>query len=84
MNRDDKEAATLYKGVVNHEEQYSIWPADRENPLGWRDPGKRGTKMECLAYIKKDWVDMRPLSLRKKMGEAAANLAARPSGGEQN
>jgi MbtH protein len=84
MNRDDKEAATLYKVVVNHEEQYSIWPADRENPLGWRDAGKRGTKVECLTFITKVWVDMRPLSLRKKMAEAAANLGARPSGGEQN
>ena len=24
-----------YKVVVNHEEQYSIWPAARENALGW-------------------------------------------------
>jgi MbtH protein len=41
--------------VVNHEEQYSIWPADRENPLGWNDAGKSGTKEECLAYIEKVW-----------------------------
>jgi MbtH protein len=46
---------------VNHEEQYSIWPADRENPLGWRDAGKSGSKTECLAYIKEVWTDMRPL-----------------------
>jgi MbtH protein len=67
MNRDDKEDNTIYKVVVNHEEQYSIWPADRENPLGWRDVGKSGTKTECLAYIKEVWTDMMPLSLRKKM-----------------
>ena len=67
MNRDDKEDNTLYKVVVNHEEQYSIWPADRENPLGWKDAGKRGSQTECLAYIKEVWTDMRPLSLRKKM-----------------
>jgi MbtH protein len=52
MNRDDKEDNTIYKVVVNHEEQYSIWPADRENPLGWKDAGKRGAETECLAYIK--------------------------------
>jgi MbtH protein len=63
----------IYKVVVNHEEQYSIWPADRENPLGWRDAGKTGTKAECLAYIKEVWTDMRPLSLRKKMEEANQN-----------
>jgi MbtH protein len=67
MNRDDKEDNTIYKVVVNHEEQYSIWPADRENPLGWRDVSKRGAKTECLAYIKEVWTDMRPLSLRKKL-----------------
>ena len=33
----------IYKVVVNHEEQYSIWPADRENALGWNDAGKSGT-----------------------------------------
>lgn len=84
MNLDDKEDTTLYEVVVNHEEQYSIWPAHRENPLGWRNAGKRGTKAECLAYVGEVWTDMRPLSLRKKMEEAAANLGVRPSGGEQN
>lgn len=70
MYREEQEDKTLYKVVVNHEEQYSIWPADRENPLGWRDAGKTGLKEECLAYIKEVWTDMRPLSLRKKMEEA--------------
>jgi len=55
------------KVVINHEEQYSIWPVDRENPAGWRDAGKTGTKAECLEYIQKEWTDMRPLSLRKQM-----------------
>ncbi len=71
MNREEQEDQTTYKVVVNHEEQYSIWPADRENPLGWRDAGKNGLKEECLAYIKEVWTDMRPLSLRQKMEEAA-------------
>lgn len=66
----DREDTTIYKVVVNHEEQYSIWPADRENALGWNDAGKQGTKAECLAYIEEVWTDMRPLSLRKKMEEA--------------
>lgn len=56
-----------YKVVLNHEEQYSIWPADRENAPGWRDAGKQGSKEECLEYIKQVWTDMRPLSLRKQM-----------------
>jgi MbtH protein len=71
MERDDeKEDTTVYKVVLNHEEQYSIWPAERENALGWRDEGKRGTKQECLAHIKEVWTDMRPHSLRKRMEEA--------------
>jgi MbtH protein len=71
MNRDEKEDTTIYKVVVNHEDQYSIWPADRENPLGWRDEGCSGNKETCLAHIKEVWTDMRPLSLRKKMDQAA-------------
>lgn len=71
MNREEQEDTALYKVVVNHEEQYSIWPVDRENPPGWRDGGKSGPKAECLAYIKEVWTDMRPLSLRKKMEETA-------------
>ena len=64
---EEREDNTIYKVVVNHEEQYSIWPVDRENPLGWKDAGKSGAKAECLAYVKKVWTDMRPLSLRKLM-----------------
>jgi len=67
MTTDDSEDKTIYKVVINHEEQYSIWLDDRENPLGWRDVGKSGTKEECLAYIGEVWTDMRPLSLRKRM-----------------
>jgi MbtH protein len=64
---EEKEDRTIYKVVLNHEEQYSIWPADEDNPLGWGDAGNSGTKAECLAYIKGVWSDMRPLSLRKRM-----------------
>lgn len=62
-----------YKVVINHEEQYSIWPAHRENPLGWKDVGPVGTKDECLQYIEKNWTDMRPLSLRRAMESAAGS-----------
>jgi MbtH protein len=53
--------------VINDEEQYSIWPEYRDNPLGWRDVGKSGTKEECLSHIDEVWTDMRPLSLRRQM-----------------
>lgn len=69
MSIHERDGREMYNVVVNHEGQYSIWPADRENALGWRDAGKMGTKEECLAYIKEVWTDMRPLSLRKRMEE---------------
>jgi uncharacterized protein YbdZ (MbtH family) len=69
----DQEDTTVYKVVVNHEEQYSIWPDYKEIPLGWKNAGKSGLKPECMAYIKEVWTDMRPLSLRKKMEEMAKN-----------
>jgi MbtH protein len=75
MNADEREDNTLYKVVINHEEQYSIWPADRDNPVGWRDAGKTGMKAECLKHIAEVWTDMRPLSLRKQMAAAAAGQA---------
>lgn len=58
-----------YEVVVNHEEQYSIWFAEREPPRGWRKVGKTGSKADCLAYIKEVWTDMRPLSLRQQMAD---------------
>jgi MbtH protein len=67
MMSEEQEDTTVYKVVVNHEEQYSIWPDYRDNALGWRDAGKSGTKSECLDYIERVWTDMRPLSLRKQM-----------------
>ena len=79
MSIDDQEDTSIYKVVVNHEEQYSIWPESRENPLGWNDVGKQGVKADCLAYIKEVWVDMTPPSLRKKMGKPASDLPAGPS-----
>jgi len=79
MNSEEREDTTVYKVVVNHEEQYSIWPAYRDNPLGWRDAGKSGLKAECLAYISEVWTDMRPLSLRKWMDEQAKTEKATSS-----
>ena len=70
MSEEQREDRTVYKVIINHEEQYSIWPADRENALGWNDVGITGTKQEVMDYIKEVWTDMRPLSLRKKMEEA--------------
>ncbi|MHA6323673.1 MbtH family NRPS accessory protein [Roseivivax sp. CAU 1753] len=65
----DEDDTTVYDVVVNHEEQYSIWPVGRDLPGGWDRAGKQGPKSECLSHINEVWTDMRPLSLRKKMAE---------------
>ncbi len=71
MSWDENETSEItYLVVVNHEEQYSIWPDYKAIPGGWRTVGKTGNKDECLAYIKEVWTDMRPLSLRKLMDQA--------------
>jgi MbtH protein len=67
VNQPDDKDSTIYKVVVNDEEQYSIWPAERANALGWSDAGKTGARSECLAYIDQAWTDMRPLSVRRRM-----------------
>ena len=59
------------KVVVNHEGQYSIWPADRDIPRGWKEAGRQGTKAACLAYIEEVWTDMRPLGVRRNMDDSA-------------
>ncbi|MGH3159916.1 MAG: MbtH family protein [Streptosporangiaceae bacterium] len=61
-----------YLVVLNDEEQYSIWLADRELPAGWRAEGTQGTREDCLSHIGEVWTDMRPKSLRERMAAAAS------------
>ena len=70
MFASDEDDTRTYRVVVNHEEQYSIWPADRDAPAGWRDAGKSGSRADCLAHIKEVWTDMRPLSVRESLKRA--------------
>ena len=64
---DDSVSSRTYSVVVNAEEQYSIWPTDREIPAGWRAIDVTGTREDCLAHIKEIWTDMRPLSVRRHL-----------------
>jgi MbtH protein len=75
MNEHTSETAgeqPAYRVVLNDEEQYSIWWAGRELPAGWHAEGTEGTREECLAHIDAVWTDLRPLSLRRRMAEAAS------------
>ncbi|MFV2117670.1 MbtH family protein [Streptomyces sp. Act-28] len=68
---DEQDDDQIYRVVVNDEEQYSLWWADREIPAGWRAEGTEGKRAECLAHIDEVWTDMRPLSLRRRMEQTA-------------
>lgn len=68
FDRDD----TVFRVLVNHEEQYSLWPEWKAIPAGWRDTGVKGDKATCVAHVDQVWTDMRPLSLRRFMDEQAA------------
>jgi MbtH protein len=61
-----------YRVVVNAEEQYSIWFADRPLPSGWDDAGTSGTREECLAHIDEVWTDLTPRSVRAAVGRKDA------------
>jgi len=69
VSQIENETQEMYLVLVNHEEQYSLWPSYKPIPAGWRAVGKERTKDECLTYIEEVWTDMRPLSLRKQMSE---------------
>lgn len=55
-----------FKVLINHEEQYSLWPADLPVPGGWEEK-MTGSKGECDDYVNEHWTDMRPKSLRLAM-----------------
>jgi MbtH protein len=64
-NMTSQQTERRYRVVVNNEEQYSIWPTDRDIPDGWSAEGTTGTEEECVEHIEEVWVDMRPRSLRQ-------------------
>ncbi|MET9535119.1 MULTISPECIES: MbtH family protein [unclassified Streptomyces] len=70
MSWNEEDDGRTYEVVSNHEEQYSLWPAERELPAGWNKAGKSGSKAECMEYIAEVWTDMRPKSLRDAMAKA--------------
>lgn len=53
-----------YVVVCNAEEQFALWPQQREIPDGWTSTGFTGEQDECTAYVDREWTDLRPASLR--------------------
>jgi MbtH protein len=70
MPMDAEEDTRTYVVLVNHEEQYSLWLAGKDIPLGWTAVGEPGSREACLAYVKEVWTDMTPKSLRRQTQEA--------------
>ena len=68
MNAVDAHVPEAYTVVVNHEEQYALWPLGRPHAPGWREAGKSGSREECLAFVRAVWTDMCPRSLRAAGG----------------
>lgn len=74
FDRDDE----TFIALVNHEDQYSLWPHWKAVPAGWTPvDGVKGDKKTVLAHIEAAWTDMRPRSLRDWM--AAQDRQARTS-----
>ncbi|MBW0114767.1 MbtH family protein [Pseudonocardia abyssalis] len=73
---DDDEGS--FYALVNHEEQYSLWPTFKPVPDGWTVAygGPDGSRrQEVLAWIDENWTDLRPKSLR----DAIARYESTPS-----
>lgn len=58
--------AARFRVVLNDEEQYSIWPTDKDIPIGWRSAGVEGTREECLDHVRRVWTDITPRSARQR------------------
>jgi MbtH protein len=56
----------VFKVLVNHEDHYSLWPADLPVPGGWADTGQQGRKAECDEFVSRVWTDARPRSLARR------------------
>jgi MbtH protein len=83
FDREDE----IFIVLVNHEDQYSIWPHWKAVPGGWSAvEGVKGDKKTALDYVEKTWTDMRPKSLRVWMEEqeksGVAGASARPQATE--
>jgi len=53
-----------FKVLVNDEGQHSLWPSAQPIPDGWGQVGPVGPKKDCLDWIKANWPDIAPLSIR--------------------
>lgn len=60
MADEEGTAEPQYTACVNGDNQYSIWPVDRDMPIGWTAIGDPGTEEECRQFLRDTMTDMRP------------------------
>ncbi|WP_083438798.1 MbtH family protein [Herbaspirillum autotrophicum] len=61
--------ADTFVVVANGQGQYSVWPAQRKLPAGWRVVSEPASQECCLDRIDDLWIDMRPAGLKHTQGE---------------
>jgi len=57
----------IYHVLINAEGQHSLWPSFIDVPEGWTIIHKSDNRAACLELIDKNWTDMRPNSLIRRM-----------------
>jgi MbtH protein len=57
----------VYLVLSNEEGQHSLWPAEIAAPAGWERLYGPEVKASCLAFVERNWTDMRPRSLATAM-----------------
>jgi cyclopropane-fatty-acyl-phospholipid synthase len=75
MSNPFDDPAGSFMVLVNHEEQYSLWPAFAAVPEGWTVALRDTTRDACMTFITETWHDLRPKSLRDAMARDAGGRA---------
>jgi MbtH protein len=70
MNNPFEDQDAQYLVLVNHEDQYSLWPIFADIPAGWNKAHGPASRQSCLDYIETHWTDMRPRSLIDAMDKS--------------
>lgn len=70
MNPFDDAEATFFV-LINAEGQFSLWPEFINAPAGWEISHPAASRAECLAFIDRNWTDLRPASLIGKTGASS-------------
>ncbi len=71
---DDEDG--IFYVLVNDELQYSLWPTFAVVPDGWTVVHGEASRQDCVEFVERTWVDMRPRSLVEQMEQDARERAS--------